>query len=324
MLQSRLCLLACGSHLPAHRPGDACDTAWMRAETTAEQLFFSTVFLAGSDGSGSRWTGTGFVINYRATDGSSVPVLVTNKHVVEAASAFTIRMVRAGVDGQPLASGSETTLVEFGPSLWVGHPSPDVDIAVLPLAGIIERMRAKGNPPFYRAFSPDQLLTEEQAEGLDAVESVMFIGYPNGLYDTRNFLPIARRGQTATPLQNNYCGHPAFLIDASVFGGSSGSPVFIYDRGIYMTRAGESVVGSRLHLLGVLAAVHSRQVNASVHELPATSVAVFQDPIDLGIVFKASAIQDCVDILIARAGISLAADAAPAEPLEGRSTSSPT
>jgi hypothetical protein len=44
-------------------------------------------------------------------------------------------------------------------------------------------------------------------------------------------LPISprffRRGMTATPPQLDYCGRPTFLIDASVFGGSSGSPVFL-------------------------------------------------------------------------------------------------
>ncbi len=302
-------------------PSVACNDMSMRAETASEQLFFTTIYLAGADGAGATWTGTGFVINYEASDGSSVPVLVTNRHVVEGAAELTVRLVRAGSDGQPMPQATETTIVGFGPANWLGHPSPDVDIAVLLLGPIIQQMRVEGRPPFYRAFTPDLMLTEVQAQGLDALESITFIGYPNGLYDTENFLPIARRGQTATPLQNNYRGAPAFLIDASVFGGSSGSPVLIHDRGIYMTRDGGTVVGSRLHLVGVLAAVHVRQVNGAVHELPARRIAVFEEPIDLGIVFKASAIQDCVNLLFARLGVRIAASTAPAEPLEGRSAS---
>lgn len=291
----------------------------MRAETASEQLFFTTVYLAGSDAAGAAWTGTGFIINYLVAGGGFVPVLVTNKHVVEGAVELTVRLVRAGSDGQPLPQATQTTITGFGPSSWLGHPTADVDIAVLLLGPIIQQMNQEGRAPFYRAFTADLMLTEAQAQGLDALESVTFVGYPNGLYDTENFLPIARRGQTATPLQNNYRGAPAFLIDASVFGGSSGSPVLIFDRGAYTTRDGGTVVGSRLHLVGVLAAVHIRQVNGAVHELPARKIAVFDEPIDLGIVYKASAIQDCVDLLFAQIGLVIAADAAPAEPLEGRS-----
>lgn len=291
----------------------------MRAETASEQLFFTTVYLAGADAAGVNWTGTGFIINYEVVGGGVVPVLVTNKHVVEGAVQLTVRLVRASSDGQPMAQATQTTILGFGTSNWLGHPTADVDIAVLLLGPIVQQMHEEGRAPFFRAFSADLMLTEAQAQDLDALEDVTFVGYPNGLYDTENFLPIARRGQTATPLQNNYRGVPAFLIDASVFGGSSGSPVLIFDRGTYTTREGGTVVGSRLHLAGVLAAVHIRQVNGAVLDLPARRIAVFDDPIDLGIVFKSSAIQDCVDLLFDQVGVVIDAGAAPAEPLEGRS-----
>ena len=288
----------------------------MRAETASEQLFFTTVYLSGKDAAAATWTGTGFIINYEVASGGLVPVLVTNKHVLDGAVELTVRLVRVGADGQPISQATQTTLVGFGPSAWFGHPTPEVDVAVLFLGPIIQQMQDEGRAPFYRAFSVDQMLTEAQAHELDALEEVTFVGYPNGLFDTANFLPIARRGQTATPLQNNYRGAPAFLIDASIFGGSSGSPVLIFDRGTYTTRDGGTVIGSRMHLVGVLAAVHVRQASGSVHDLPARKIAVFDEPIDLGIVFKSSAIQDCVNRLLAKAGIVLAANAMPSEPLE--------
>lgn len=289
----------------------------MRAETLAEQLFFSTVYLRGDDGAGTVWTGTGFIINYEVEHGGYVPILVTNKHVLENATTLTIRMVR-GVEGQPTPSATETSVLGFNHATWLGHPRPEVDVAVIGVNAILEQMAQDGAEPFYRGFTADLLLTAEQAQDLDALESVTFVGYPNGLYDTANFLPIARRGQTATPLQNNYKDLPAFLIDASVFGGSSGSPVVIFDRGTYTNRAGQAHVGTRFHLLGVVASVHVRQVLGDVLDLPTTTVARIEDPIDLGIVFKASAIQDCVNLLFKQVGLTPKASAAPAEPLEGR------
>jgi len=157
-----------------------------------------------------------------------------------------------------------------------------------------------GNAPFSRYLTADYALTREKALELDALEEVVFVGYPNNLFDKANLTPIMRRGSTATPVALDYGRRPAFLIDAAVFPGSSGSPVLIFDRGMYATRGGSTQVGSRVILLGVLAAVHVRQVAA---ELVETRVgAVFQDPLNLGIVYKAEAIDFCVDEALRRAG----------------------
>lgn len=72
---------------------------------------------------------------------------------------------------------------------------------------------------------------EEQIKQMDAIEPITFIGYPNGIWDSTNLLPVARRGTTASPIEVDFEGSPRFLIDASVFGGSSGSPVFILNQG---------------------------------------------------------------------------------------------
>lgn len=288
----------------------------MRAETAAEQLFFTTVYITGTDPAGSNWTGTGFIVNYSIEGGNEVPVLVTNKHVLSGASVLVVRMVRAGADGQPDQAAVATTINDFNDAAWYGHPDPSVDVAVMFLGAIINQMAERGDAPFFRSFTPDLMLTEPQALELDALEQVTFVGYPNGLFDTASFLPIARRGQTATPIQNDYRGTPAFLIDASVFGGSSGSPVLIFDRGMYTTRGGGTTIGSRLHLLGVLAAVHIRKSTGEVLDLPAKRVAVFDEAIDLGVVFKARTIQECVDALFTRVGIVVAATALPPEPIE--------
>jgi hypothetical protein len=74
---------------------------------------------------------------------------------------------------------------------------------------------------------------------------VTFIGYPNGIWDSKNLLPVVMRGTTASPIEVDFEGTPRFLIDASVFGGSSGSPVFILNQGTYSMKDGGVAVGSR-------------------------------------------------------------------------------
>ena len=56
---------------------------------------------------------------------------------------------------------------------------------------------------------------------------VLFVGFPNGLYDMKNNLPLVRRGSLASLPNLDFDGRGELVIDAQVFPGSSGSPVFI-------------------------------------------------------------------------------------------------
>lgn len=281
-------------------------------ETLADQLFHTTVFIEAFTPTSSS-TGTGFLINYPAGNDQIRAVLITNKHVLAGATAVAFTLPAADTDGQPANRGTRMLLTDFNTDTWSGHPDPGVDIGAMLFGGILNAMSDKGAEAFYRAFTPDQIATKDFANTLDAIEQITMIGYPNGLFDQSSKLPIARRGQTATPIFNDYNNLPAFLIDASVFPGSSGSPVVLYDRGTYTTRDGVTHTGTRLALLGVVAAVHTRQVNGIV-QMVSAGVATFDDMIDLGIVFKASAIQETVFALFEANGIPLTfAVAAPVE-----------
>ncbi len=82
------------------------------------------------------------------------------------------------------------------------------------------------------------LPTEETIKIIDAFEESMFIGYSSGLWDDVNLIPITSKGITATPILINFQGKNEFLIDASAFPGSSGSPVFLYKTGAYLHKSG--------------------------------------------------------------------------------------
>jgi V8-like Glu-specific endopeptidase len=281
-------------------------------ETIADQLFFTTVFIEAFTATG-RSTGTGFIINYPAENGQVMPVLITNKHVFAGAGQVAFTLPAAEETDRPANRGTRMLITDFDAQNWVGHPDSGVDIGAMFFAIVLNAMEANGAAPFYRGFSPEHLVTQGTANSLDAIEQVTMIGYPNGLFDQSSMLPIARRGQTATPVFNDYNNLPAFLIDASVFPGSSGSPVVLYDRGSFTTRDGSTHLGSRMALLGVVAAVHTRRVNGVV-QMVSSGIATFDDMIDLGIVFKASAIQETVFSLYEANGLPLpVATVAPGE-----------
>ncbi|WP_082618256.1 serine protease [Oerskovia sp. Root22] len=279
----------------------------MLVETIAEKLFFNPVRLE-ADGPGGSWTGTGFIYSVNTADGA-VQVLVTNKHVLRGAERLKINFMRAAGDRPMMGVGASPILMGLTVDSWVGHREEDIDVAVIPLARIIEAMAQQGEELYFKSITPELTLNDE--DDLDAMEGVLFIGYPSGLFDRVNLLPIARRGWTATPIRVDYNGRPQFLIDASVFPGSSGSPVFILDRGTVTGRSGNVTIGTRVIFLGVLAAVHTRILEGTVEVVTATPIARFNEPIDLGVVYKASCVLETIDGLLSKHGLTRLPSVAP-------------
>ena len=79
---------------------------------------------------------------------------------------------------------------------------------------------------FYKAVDYRMLATFSEPE-LSIAENVYFIGYPDNRFDVQNNLPLIRQGMIASHPKYDYNGDPVFIIDAQVFPGSSGSPVYI-------------------------------------------------------------------------------------------------
>lgn len=276
----------------------------MRVTTLNDRLFFATGYIEAEAADGRSWTATGFVCGVD-DDGHRYPFLVTNKHVVEGAARLTVRFIKSDGTGSPqLGAATQITMNAAAgrADWWIGHPDDRVDVAVIPLAQVIDQMAQNGAPPFYAMVPISATPTVDQIAGLDSVEEVTFVGYPAGLFDKVNFLPIIRRGHSATPIEVDYEGLPAFLIDASVFPGSSGSPVFIANAGPFSGPDGSLSFGSRLFLLGVLGAVHQHSILGQIVQVPTTHVAVVPETLDLGIVFKGSAIHTCMKLALDRAG----------------------
>lgn len=267
----------------------------MRVETAAEQLFFSTVRVATK-----RSVGTGFIVSHQWGDGNYAAFLVTNKHVIDGTSEGLLRLSQATAVDQRLEPALGRTIdwsVTGEAWRWTGHPAADVDVAVLGLGSLFKRMEDEGHRVFFRHIPTSIFPTEDQLEQLDAIETVTFVGYPNGMFDETNNLPIARQGTTATPPCVDYCGDPVFLIDASVFPGSSGSPVFVCNTGSWAGRHGVTI-GSRLIFLGILASVFVQQQDGKIEarEVPTggQSVVTFSQMIDLGVVFKAHTVKETI------------------------------
>lgn len=274
-----------------------------------EQFLYSTVRLETSGGSGEEaWTGSGTAFAYlHAVEGKGDAIfLVTNRHVVADASEgrFFFR-VSEDKDGNRLAEGRRhDVLVPDIRDRFTVHPDDDIDLAITPIGPLLKKIaKEKAQPVFLRALPSTLIPSETVISKLLPMEEVIFIGYPEGLYDTVNLLPIVRRGTTATPLRYDYEGRPQFLIDASVFPGSSGSPVVICNEGMYSTPGG-MVAGKRSFLLGIMSEVlyTTEEGKLEFDSIPTGRAGLVRTRsyLDLGIAVKAGAIQELVSEVMSK------------------------
>jgi len=277
----------------------------MKPTSVTEQLLFATVRIETSSRE-HQGTGTGFAFSF-SNGGKQYPFLVTNKHVIEGSENGRLYFTQAR-DGQPLLGEAYRLEINGGFSgIWFGHPDDAIDVAITPLVPLVELIRNGGVSVFIPPISHDLIPSEKVLSDLDAIETVTFIGYPNGIWDNVNFLPIARRGVTATPISIDFQGKKQFLIDASVFPGSSGSPVFILNVGMYTNKFGATNIASRLLFLGIVAAVFFKQEHNRIEMITQPTakspVAIAREMLDLGIVFQASTIVETIQQFLREKGV---------------------
>jgi hypothetical protein len=253
----------------------------MNLNDLSTQLLFTTVPIWTENFTGERASATAFIYSVPVPGKSdqSVPLLITNNHVLMNAKRGVIEMVERDGD-KPIRD--KRVRVELPPELLRQNVSSELDIAMIPLGAALNQLQSVGRPAFFRSIAPDIIPSSDAVGDLAAMEDVVFIGYPSGLRDETNANPLIRRGITSTPVWNDYHGRPTFLIDAGVFPGSSGSPVFILNQGAYATKDG-LVVGSRILFLGMISQSMIRTDMGN------------QTFLGLGEVLKGSAVRDFVN-----------------------------
>jgi hypothetical protein len=211
--------------------------------------------------------------------------LLTNFHVVKNAKRGIIEFVER--DGEKPGKGKRIRVEIEGKDLISFTDEPN-DLAAIPIAPIMNQLETAGNGVFIRSITPELIATDETLSQLSAIEEIIFIGYPSGLYDDHNLTPIVRKGITASPIWNDFQGKPVFLIDAGVFPGSSGSPVFIMNQGGFGSSNGFAI-GNRLIFLGM--------ISESILRVDGTSPSVF---LGLGKVIKSKTIKNFLETLLTK------------------------
>lgn len=260
-----------------------------------EQLTHSTVRIETNLNGGGVSTGTGFYMNFLQKEDSCIPVIVTNKHVVSNANIGQFHVTLATNEGLPDTGKHQKFQFDQFEQRCIKHPNPEVDLAAFPIGPLVNQVQQTGQQLFYVPLKTNLIPSDEERQSYSSMEDIVMIGYPNGIWDAKNNLPVIRKGITATHSSVPWNGKSEFLTDIASFPGSSGSPVFLANIGGYMDNIGNIYMGSsRIRLLGVhyAGAMHTASGQIKIVTAPTSNVPIpiTQIPNNIGVAINSKEI----------------------------------
>jgi len=235
-------------------------------------------------------------------------VIITNNHVIEKCDKLrtTISFIEHGREDQLKddLSGIAVEHIEIEIPLdnqyVVRHPNSEVDLCVISIGTATSVLIGEGQ--MRHVFLNEGWFPSPDIQShLTPIERIVMVGYPTGIWDQENNLPVIRNGLTATHPLVRMNGLDQFAIDAACFPGSSGSPVFLYEDGWVRVGGNSYSPGSRACLLGVLWGGPQMTVQGTMKAMPINTGGDFIPQINtmlnLGYVISYRSIVEIIDHL---------------------------
>jgi hypothetical protein len=310
----RTVIAVAGASILSFLGGPAANGQFIEPVSTAEKLLYSTTRIIGKNSRGQDTGGTGFFYRIELKDGQYTVVLITNQHVIR----DTVGGVDVSVHTRTAAKGGPDGIARLHldgslDDAWVPHPDK-IDLCAFSIQPKLNSM----TPPCFLTFVDKELVpSQETINDLDAIEEVVMVGYPALLYDSQNDYPIIRRGITASDPAVDFDGKPETAIDIPAIGGSSGSPVFLYNTsGTHLDKRGTTRLGDRsILMLGIMYQGVSLNTQGEIQimeaptllgQVPNTVTGKFgyQIPINVGYIIKSREIQPLVKAVLDKFGLT--------------------
>jgi hypothetical protein len=224
----------------------------------------------------SKFIGTSFLLEcFCAEDDERIglPILVTNRHVVEDEKIqFRVNLREGNIIR--IKIGELISGLTFN---WVFHPDKNIDLAIVMI-------------PAYKGQTARGLsrLMIDNVNNYSEGREIFHLGFPlaKGAEPDVQHKPILRTGIIAQK-NDGY-----FLIEANVFPGSSGSPVFIKPR-ININDKEETII-EQMRLVGVVSEYIAYQ-DVAISRQTGRPRIVFEDNSGLAQVFNIQHIKEIVD-----------------------------
>ena len=252
----------------------------MISKWLSEQYLKTIVLFEIPDGKGGFTShGTGVLLNYK-----KVFVLATCKHIVVRPDGKPYAGLHATInktDGTASRKNIELLQKQFNLK-WFFHKDNEVDLAISPIALDL-------------SVEDIKLISEEMFEdfaNMPLGDDVFFLGYPLGLgvNNVPRLSPLVRTGVVA--LKNS---DKTFLVDANVYPGSSGSPVF-YKPVLAESEGTTTNIGKNrpVKLLGLVNSNLSA-VEEAISKKTGRTRTVFEENAGLGTVQSASLLVEILE-----------------------------
>lgn len=266
----------------------------MKPISISEKMMFNTVRLVASD----RSSGTGYFYNFMI-DNKIVPVIITNKHVVNYNANETMTFYLHLRNGENESNESYQVTLTLN---WIFHSKKDLCFCfVNPVFEFVKKQT--GKDVFYIAIDETILPSQKMLEELSALEELVMVGYPIGLWDKNNNFPIFRKGYTASHPAIDFNESSIGLVDMACFPGSSGSPIYILNEGGYKDKVGNLNWGqSRIIFIGTLFSgpIYDATGKLVVTDIPTSNQVVESHTgvmVNLGYYIKSSEILEFKNII---------------------------
>lgn len=252
----------------------------MSEEFFEHQLCFLTARILVPISEGLNSVGTGFLYSSSLPDypDLSAILLISNKHVFcDPSKSIQIEFNEKLVNGDPEYGKLKKFEQNNFSNIYYEHPDSITDLACVNISGI------SSSNVYYKNLD-DKFLKDIDYKKIHPGSDVLFIGYPENRFDAINNLPLIRKGSIASVPYIDFNGRPEVVIDAQVFQGSSGSPVFVADNGHYK-------------LLGVVSETMIKHSQLQTISAVSSGVGV-QQILGLGIVIKQSKVVELIQYAI--------------------------
>lgn len=262
----------------------------LKLDIFEEQVFFNTVLVENKT---DQEFGTGFLLAKDIGNDRVKILLYSNKHVFWGKKDQNVPAIKKNIeitlhqinedDTYSLGKIKKFAFVLDRDDTKHYHESLDLDVAAIDISFFYNLPDFKSG---MRALKYKDFC-EYNYEETHCGQEILFVGYPTGFYDQKNFLPIMRKGFISSIPTIDFNGKKEILIDAEVYPGSSGSPVFV-------------TLNNKYKLLGIM----SQAVYKGLNFIPGTSKVTEQQnevslPIEwigIGILIKITAIKEIYDL----------------------------
>ena len=196
----------------------------MFLETAFDRLLLSTVRLRTRSSNNEIYDATAFIFIYQMEQGD-FPFLVTTYSAVQRASIGSMSFFQQIDDEFALGKPHILDIDNFS-KLWYSRDEVSHNVAITPFLPFAKHLSEKGVSIVTQGITSQHLPANKNYYELTFNSPLYYVGYPIGVWDHKNYLPIVRNAVIASLPMVNYQGHEQLLLNTTVLAGSEGSPVF--------------------------------------------------------------------------------------------------